>query len=58
MDAAMEHMRGEGVSFVLDEPAVHEDHDYYGEQFAKIRLNWTHPRTTRGLLIELQEFTK
>lgn len=56
LDEAIETMSAEGVAFTSDEPIVLSDATYYGKKYSSVRLTWTHPKTTHGVMIELQEF--
>lgn len=51
----MQRMRVAGVRFVRDEAVRLENVERGGEQFRELRIAWTHPSTTHGVLIELQE---
>jgi methylmalonyl-CoA/ethylmalonyl-CoA epimerase len=56
LDEAMETMAAGGASFTSEEPVVLTDATYYGTKYSRVRLTWTHPKTTHGVMIELQEF--
>jgi len=56
MEAAMKRMRDAGIQLTDDEPMVVENAEYYGTTYSKALLAWTHPKSTFGVLIELQQF--
>lgn len=53
--AAMTDMRAQGAQFVLDEPLRLDDYSTGHARYRECLVNFTHPKTTGGLLIELQE---
>jgi methylmalonyl-CoA/ethylmalonyl-CoA epimerase len=55
---AMQHLRDAGIRLVSDEPKVLENVERGGETYSRIAIAWTHPSSTHGLLIELQERQK
>jgi methylmalonyl-CoA/ethylmalonyl-CoA epimerase len=52
---ALAAMRAEGAEFVLDEPLRLEDYSTGHQRFRECLVNFTRPKTTGGLVIELQE---
>ena len=52
---AMRRMGAAGITFVSDEPVVLTDVERNGRWYRRISIAWTHPRSTLGVLLELQE---
>jgi len=55
LSEAMARMRKAGIRLFPEQPQVLEHVERDGERFSKISIVWTHPTTTHGVLIELQE---
>jgi methylmalonyl-CoA epimerase len=56
LDAAIAHMHSAGVDFVEDEPRVLTNYEHRGFVYPEITVAWVHPKSTHGILMELQEF--
>lgn len=54
VEAAMAHMRGEGFSFVEEEPRRLDETDADGNPI-RVDVAWLRPREAHGLLIEFQQ---
>ena len=54
--ADVERLRKEGAEFVLDEPLVLHNYSTGFETYAECLVNFTRPRSTGGVVLELQEF--
>ncbi len=58
IDAAMAHFRECGAEFVCDEPVRLTDYSTGFDSYRECLVNFTHPRSTARILIELQELRK
>jgi methylmalonyl-CoA/ethylmalonyl-CoA epimerase len=56
--AAMSRMRKEGVEFVLGQPLLLKDYSTGHVRYRECLVNFTRPRSTGGLVMELQQLTK
>lgn len=56
--AAMNDMRQQGVEFVLAEPLLLKDYSTGHAQYRECLVNFTRPRSSGGLVIELQQLIK
>lgn len=54
--AAMKHMRAHGVRFTEDRTRVALDYPWRDATCPRLEFAWTHPSTTHGLIVELQEW--
>ena len=55
--AAMEHMKGQGVRFINEEPLILRDYDAgHGNVLSELRVAFVDPKTTHGVLIEVAEW--
>ena len=58
IEAAMAHFRDCGAEFVCEEPVRLTDYSTGFDTYRECLVNFTHPRTTARILIELQELRK
>jgi hypothetical protein len=58
LPAAIEHMKGQGVEFVSEEPTILRDYEWRGEIFSELRIVFADPSTTHGILFELGQWVK
>jgi len=56
--AAMTHFRDCGAVFVLDQALVLTDYSTGHDTYRECLVNFTRPKTTGGIVIELQEFRR
>ena len=58
IEAAMAHFRDCGAEFVCEEPVRLTDYSTGFDTYRECLVNFTHPRSTARILIELQELRK
>ena len=55
IEKATSRLRANGVEIVLDKPIVRENYRGFDKTYALSKVNFTHPRSLHGILLELQE---
>jgi methylmalonyl-CoA epimerase len=56
LEAAIEHMKSQGVRFASETPAILRNYKYRDKFYSEVHVVFLHPKTTHGVLIEMQQW--